>query len=200
MAASPPLSLPLLILSFWLCSTAASASASPAAFIRSSCGATRYPHLCERCLMGYAPSLRRSSPRQLAHLALTVSADRARSASAFVGRMAAVPGPGPRPVRSREAGAVRDCVETMRDSVDRLRSSVREMGRMGRARSLRFQWALSNVQTWVSGALTDETTCLDGLSRGVSPAVRSAIRGKVVEVAQVTSNALALVNRIGQRN
>ncbi|XP_072957114.1 pectinesterase inhibitor 9-like [Typha angustifolia] len=197
MAACPPLSLPLLILSFLLCSTAA--SASRAAFIHISCGATRYPNLCERCLMGYAPSLRRSSPRQLAHLALTVSADRARSASAFVGRMAAAPGPGPKPVRSREVGAVRDCVETMRDSVDRLRSSIREMGRMGRARSPRFQWALSNVQTWVSGALTDETTCLDGLSRGVSPAVRSAIRGKVVEVAQVTSNALALVNRIGQR-
>ncbi|CAF2380530.1 unnamed protein product [Brassica napus] len=25
-------------------------------------------------------------------------------------------------------------------------------------------WKMSNVQTWVSAALTDETTCLDGFS------------------------------------
>ncbi|CAN6200539.1 unnamed protein product [Urochloa humidicola] len=73
------------------------------------------------------------------------------------------------------------------------------MGGAGRAGSPAFKWHLSNVQTWCSAALTDENTCLDGLSggRGVDPGTRAAIRGKVVEVAQVTSNALALVNKVG---
>nr|CAD1843554.1 unnamed protein product [Ananas comosus var. bracteatus] len=69
----------------------------------------------------------------------------------------------------RDAGAVRDCAETMQDSVERLRRSAREMGRMGRATSGRFAWHLSNVQTWVSGALTDQTTCLDSLAQNAAP-------------------------------
>ncbi|URD81976.1 21 kDa protein [Musa troglodytarum] len=139
----------------------------PSDYIRSSCRATQYPHLCERCLSAYAPPVRRS-PRGVAAAALA-------------------------------SGAVQDCMETMRDSVDRLRRSVQEMKRMGRARSPRFAWHLSNVQTWVSAALTDEGTCLDSLSQNAGPAVRAAIRKRVVEVAHVTSNALALVNRLSPR-
>ncbi|CAL9075840.1 pectinesterase inhibitor 9 [Musa acuminata AAA Group] len=173
-----------------------SATSSPAEFVRDSCRGTRYPALCEQSLVAYAPAVHRSK-RELARAALAVSADRARSASAFVSRMSSG---GQKKVRSREAGAVRDCIETMHDSVDQLQQSMEEMGRMGRARSPRFAWHLSNVQTWVSAALTDETTCLDGISQYAGPAVRAAIRKKVVDVARVTSNALALVNQLGPRN
>ncbi|EAZ38252.1 hypothetical protein OsJ_22629 [Oryza sativa Japonica Group] len=90
---------------------------------------------------------------------------------------------------------------TWADSVGHLRDAAQELGgNMGRAGSPGFKWHLSNVQTWCSAALTDENTCLDGLSRGVDAATRSAIRGKIVEVAQVTSNALALVNRVAPAN
>ncbi|CAL9068006.1 unnamed protein product [Musa banksii] len=174
---------------------AADARGIPSDFIHSSCRATQYPHLCERCLSTYAPPVRRS-PRGVAAAALAVSADKARSASAFVRRVSV----GVRPVRSRESGAVQDCMETMRDSVDRLRRSVQEMKRMGRARSPRFAWHLSNVQTWVSAALTDEGTCLDSLSQNAGPTVRAAIRKRVVEVAQSLSlprlrRALQSVNK-----
>ncbi|RRT41537.1 hypothetical protein B296_00051584, partial [Ensete ventricosum] len=151
--------LSMVLLGAALCAFA-DARGVPNDFIRSSCRATQYPHLCERCLSTYAPPVRRS-PRGVAAAALAVSADKARSASAFVRRVSV----GVRPVRSRESGAVQDCMETMRDSVDRLRRSVQEMKRMGRARSPRFAWHLSNVQTWVSAALTDEGTCLDSVSQ-----------------------------------
>ncbi|WOL09958.1 hypothetical protein Cni_G18712 [Canna indica] len=190
----------VLLLAAAICASAAAPTAATksvprtSAFIRSSCRATRYPQICERCLATYVPPVHRS-PRGVAAAALSVSADKARSVSAYVSRMSAkAPS-----ARSRESGAVRDCLETMRDSVDRLRRSVHEMGRMGRARSPRFAWHLSNVQTWVSAALTDESTCLDSLSQNAGPAVRAAIRKRVEEVAQVTSNALALVNRLGTR-
>ncbi|RRT62025.1 hypothetical protein B296_00023232 [Ensete ventricosum] len=157
---------------------------------------TQYPALCEQCLVSYAQAVHRSK-HELARAALAVSADRARSASALVRRMSAGGG---KSLRSREAGAVRDCIETMQNSEDRLRRSVGEMRRMGRPRSPRFAWHLCNVQTWVSASLTDVTTCLDGLSQYAGPAVRAAIRKKVLEVSQVTSNALALVNQLGPRN
>ncbi|KAJ6791267.1 ripening-related protein precursor [Iris pallida] len=177
-------------------------SAAPPAgdFIRASCRSTRYPSLCEECLAAYAEAVRHS-PRSLAHAALSVSADRARAASSFVGRLSAPPGGRSAHSGRRGGGAVRDCLDTLADSVDRLRRSDREMRRMGRRGTRSFEWHLSNVQTWVSAALTDESTCLDSLSEDSSGAggTRAEIRKRIVDVARVTSNALALVNRLQGR-
>ncbi|XP_078442700.1 pectinesterase inhibitor 9-like [Wolffia australiana] len=159
-------------------------------FVRASCRSTRYPALCEHSLGGYAGAVH-SSPRRLAITALAVSAAQARSCSVHVGRLAAAQ----HRARSREAGVVRDCIENVGDSVDRLRRSVAELGRMGKPGGAQFAWRLSNVQTWVSAALTDETTCLDGLA-GPDVAMRAAVRPQILLLAQETSNALALVNRI----
>ncbi|URE02929.1 21 kDa protein [Musa troglodytarum] len=186
----------LLIIAICSGVVAAAAARSPAEFVRESCMVTQYPALCEQCLVAYAQAVHRSK-HKLAQAALAVSADRAVSASAFVRRMSAGVG---KSLRSREAGAVRDCIETMQDSADRLRRSAREMRRMGPPRSPRFAWHLSTVLTCVSASLTDETTCLDGLSQYAGPAVRAAIRKKVLEVSQVTSNALALVNQLSPGN
>ncbi|KAJ6825315.1 ripening-related protein precursor [Iris pallida] len=173
---------------------------SPTEFIRTSCRSTRYPSVCEKSLSSYAPSVRHS-PRQLAHAALSVSADRARAASSFVGRLSSPPA-GRSPRSGRGGGAIRDCLDTLADSVDRLRRSDREMRRMGRRGTRRFEWHLGNVQTWVSAALTDETTCLDSLSEdsAAGAGARAQIRNRILDVARVTSNALALVNHLQGRN
>lgn len=93
---------------------------------------------------------------------------------------------------------MKDCIENMGDTVDTLSHSVRELGQVGRQD---FVWHMSNVQTWVSAALTDENTCLDGFSgRFMDGNVKAAIRRRVVNVAQVTSNALALVNRFASKH
>ncbi|MCI84932.1 21 kDa protein, partial [Trifolium medium] len=45
-------------------------------------------------------------------------------------------------------------------------------------------------------ALTDDNTCLDGFAGpSMNGNAKAAIENKVVNVTQVTSNALALVNR-----
>ncbi|KAJ6415344.1 hypothetical protein OIU84_004186 [Salix udensis] len=82
----------------------------------------------------------------------------------------------------------------MGDSVDRLSQSVRELGHTGRAVGRDFLWHMSNVQTWVSAALTDESTCLDGFAGHLMDGnVKAAIKRRITNVAQVTSNALALL-------
>jgi pectinesterase inhibitor-like protein len=164
---------------------ASPAASAPSELIRRSCRETQYPSVCVQSLSAYRSSPPPRSPQELAHAALAVSADRARAASAYVGRT----------FGARAGGPVRDCLENMADSVGHLRDAAREMGAAGPPAA--FRWRLSNVQTWCSAALTDETTCIDGLARGVDAPTRAAIRGKVVDVAQVTSNALALVNRVG---
>ena len=195
----------LLVAAAVLALAAASPANSEAAasdFIRKSCRDTQYPSVCVQSLASYGGSPPPRSPRELARAALSVSADRARAASAYVGRLCGGGGAAARKgARKGTAGAVRDCLENLADSVGHLHDAAQEMGGAGmggRAGSAAFKWHLSNVQTWCSAALTDENTCLDGLAgRGVDAKTRAAIRGRVVEVAQVTSNALALVNKVG---
>ncbi|KAL4199785.1 hypothetical protein AMTRI_Chr03g146580 [Amborella trichopoda] len=197
--ARPPFSTPLLLLLLLLCIapllllTSASSDqqrpsqqqlAAATSFIRASCRTTRYPALCVSSLSAYAPAIR-TSPRQLAHAALSVSLTRAKSTSSFVAKLGTTRG-----LRAREAGAIRDCVENMGDSVDEIKRSLGEMGRVGGGT---FQWRMSNVQTWVSAALTNENTCVDGF-QGVDGSTKSAVKARIQNVAQVTSNALALVN------
>ncbi|KAH7549567.1 hypothetical protein ACOSP7_025581 [Xanthoceras sorbifolium] len=168
---------------------------TPTDFIKASCRATRYPALCVQCLSGYSSAIRQSE-HQLALTALSVSLNRAKSAVAFVGKLRKVKG-----IKGREYQAVKDCIENMGDSVDRLGQSIRELGHLGgRAVGQDFIWHMSNVQTWVSAALTDENTCLDGFAgRHMNGNVKAAIRRRVTNVAQVTSNALALVNRFAAK-
>ncbi|KAF8032867.1 hypothetical protein BT93_D1677 [Corymbia citriodora subsp. variegata] len=163
---------------------------APTNFIVSSCRATRYPALCVHCLAAYGRTIQRSD-HHLAQAALIDSLARARSAAAFIARLSQA-----RHIKLCELRAVRDCVENMGDSVDRLADSVRELGRSGRDVGRDFAWHMSNVETWVSAALTDENTCVDGFGgRVMDGGVKVAVRRRVVDVAQVTRNALALVNR-----
>lgn len=159
-------------------------------FVRRSCRSTEYPRVCESTLVPCAAGVGRS-PRRLARAALVVGADRARNCSAYI--HGADSGSG--------SGAMKDCAELARDAAERLRQSAAEMERMGRAGTPRFAWSLSNVQTWASAALTDTSTCLDSLAqhqarggKDSDDAVR--VKRRVVAVAQATSNALALVNRL----
>ncbi|CAN6242383.1 unnamed protein product [Urochloa humidicola] len=178
----------------------AAAAASPSAtvspsvavdFVRRSCRSTEYPRVCESTLVPCAPSVGRS-PRRLARAALVVGADRARNCSAYIRG-----GGAPKAAGKGGGGAMRDCAELARDAEERLRQSAAEMERMGRAGTPRFAWALSNVQTWASAALTDASTCLDSLKQDASRGGgRDAVRRRVVAVAEATSNALALVNRL----
>nr|CAD1837022.1 unnamed protein product [Ananas comosus var. bracteatus] len=73
----------------------------------------------------YADAVRRS-PQELARFALVVSADRARHRPPR--RRPPYSGPG--------SGPVRDCLENMADSVDRLRDATAELARTGAAATL----------------------------------------------------------------
>ncbi|VVA93674.1 unnamed protein product [Arabis nemorensis] len=174
-----------------------SSSANPNRFIESSCQTTRYPLVCVHTLSAYATKIRHNNDQDLAQTALTVSLARAKSVAIFVAKLTKE---SPR-FKRREYLAIKDCIEVLGNSVDRLAQSVKELGRAGHAvASEDFMWKMSNVQTWVSAALTDETTCVDGFSgRAMEGKVKRMIRFKVVHVAQVTSNALALVNQFAEK-
>lgn len=98
-------------------------------------------------------------------------------------------------LKAREYAAIKVCLEEVEDSLDRVNKSCREMKGLGRAKGTDFTWRMSNVQTWVSAALTDETTCMDGFAgRVMDGKIKRSVRAQVEGVAHVTSNGLALIN------
>nr|GMD00590.1 21 kDa protein-like [Ipomoea batatas] len=155
-------------------------------FIKTSCKATTYPDLCFSSLSIHASAIG-ADPELLAHTALDVALESAQSTSAEMVKIA-----GRRGLTPREIGAMQDCVEELGDSVGQIKRSLGEMKQM---KGPDFGMKISDIQTWVSAALTDENTCTDGFAgKAMNGEVKTVVGEKIVKVAHMTSNALALVN------
>ncbi|KAF3971857.1 hypothetical protein CMV_004591 [Castanea mollissima] len=161
-------------------------------FIRTSCGTTLYPDLCYHSLSRYASAVQQS-PGQLAKVAIGVSLSKARRMAAYVSTLARQAEYG---ADRRATAALHDCSTNFGDAVDEIRGSLKQMRQLGAAglgvESFRFQ--MSNVQTWMSAALTDEDTCSDGFEDVADGSLKSDVCDRVTKVHKITSNALALVN------
>lgn len=157
-------------------------------FIRTSCNATLYPELCYASLSTYANTIQQS-PAHLAGVAVAVSLASARQMASYLANLSRqadqVEAPG-------TAAALDDCLSTFRDAVDQIGGSLKEMKRLKAGGSFRFR--MSNVQTWMSAALTNEETCTDGFQDAPDGAVKSEVCDRAGSVKKFTSNALALVN------
>ncbi|MBA0558794.1 hypothetical protein Golob_015796 [Gossypium lobatum] len=95
-------------------------------------------------------------------------------------------------LKPRVAAAMADCIEVIDDSIDELQKSIGEIVRIRRSN---FVLIMSDLQTWVSAALTDEDTCMDGFSgRAMNGYAKMMVRKRIVKIAHLTSNALALIN------
>lgn len=167
--------------------SAAAANQLSTEFIRNSCQSTTYPRLCFSSLSIHA-NLIQNSTQLLASTALNVSLSSTRSTSTMMVTLSKSQGMSPQVI-----AAMKDCVEELSDSVEELQRSI---GEMRKFKGSNFQLMINDIQTWVSAALTDETTCTDGFhGNAMNGNVKTIVRGRVVNVAQLTSNALALINR-----
>ncbi|KAI3748984.1 hypothetical protein L6452_12468 [Arctium lappa] len=156
-------------------------------FIKASCETTRYPDLCFKTLSPFAATIQ-TSPMELANAALIVSLKSAKSASKAVKGLSKGEG-----LSMRDGEAVADCLENMSDSVDEMQKSMVAMRDLD---GPDFKEKMGDVKTWVSAALTDEDTCMDGFEENGDGKMKETIRGYIVNVAELTSNALALISNI----
>ncbi|KAL2920482.1 Pectinesterase inhibitor 7 [Bienertia sinuspersici] len=159
-------------------------------FLKASCKTTLYPELCYNSLSNHARAFQ-TSPQMLANAALSVTLSTTRSTTAMISRMSKGAN-----IRPREAGALRDCLEELNDAVSELQRSIKEMSHMkGGAKKLGLK--MSNIQTWVSAALTDEDACMDGFGgkrNAIDEKLKKVVREKIVKICHLTSNSLALIN------
>ncbi|CAN4103501.1 unnamed protein product [Withania somnifera] len=173
-----------------LCSSIATRDlANTSEFIKTSCSTTLYPKLCIGTLSPYSNTIQ-TSPMELVNSALTVSLKGAKSTTSKISKMSKEENLGP-----AESHALMDCVENMEDSVDELQKSLLEMKNLN---GPDFEEKMGNVMTWVSAALTDEDTCMDGFedNSAMNGKVKATIRNYIINVAQLTSNALALTKNL----
>ncbi|KAG7014820.1 hypothetical protein SDJN02_22449, partial [Cucurbita argyrosperma subsp. argyrosperma] len=192
MAKSASLLLLLSILTI-AATTSAARNGGASNFIKSKCSAATYPDLCVQSLSTFASTIQQN-PRQLVQTALVVSLSRAQSTRSFVWKMTKFSG-----LKKREYAALRDCMEEVGDTVDRLSKSVEELKRVSGSKQKDFQWHMSNVETWVSAAMTDENTCSDGFAgSALNGRIKSSIRARIVDVSRVISNALSLINKYAE--
>ncbi|MBA0735892.1 hypothetical protein Gogos_019693 [Gossypium gossypioides] len=155
-------------------------------YIKSSCSTTTYPKLCYRCLSVYASSIN-TSPKLLVHTALNVTLRASKATSRLMVKISRFHG-----LEPRVAAAMADCIEVIGDSVDELQQSLGELGHIS---SSNISLTMSDVQTWVSAALTDEDTCMDGFAgNNMNGYAKTMARKRIIKVAHLTSNALALIN------
>uniref|UniRef100_A0A7N1A0I1 Pectinesterase inhibitor domain-containing protein n=1 Tax=Kalanchoe fedtschenkoi TaxID=63787 RepID=A0A7N1A0I1_KALFE len=162
-------------------------------FIRASCSsATLYPELCFATLARYADSIG-NDRGLLARAAIFVSLSRAKHVAAYVSREAKSGSDD-----SQAVSALRDCVSSFGDAMEQMRGSLKQMkeietaGRTSGGQSVRF-WA-SNVQTWMSAALTNQDTCTDGFEEVDEGPLKAEVGRRVGLAKKLTSNALALIN------
>ncbi|KAI8564618.1 hypothetical protein RHMOL_Rhmol03G0194800 [Rhododendron molle] len=158
-------------------------------FIKASCSATTYPPLCFQTLSPHASAIK-TNPWRLSNDALTISIESALVASAFVSKLAQQRG-----LAHRDAMAIKDCMGNIAGSIGLLRQSREALRSVGRSDSIAF--AMDSIKTWVSAAITDESSCTDEFSGGkVSEGVKREVRSGIARFAKTTSNALALINHL----
>lgn len=176
-----PFFLSFLILLLALISTHAKNHNAPRKeLVRTSCAHASYPAICLRTLSSYSGVVTNLS--DLAKAGVKVSLSRSKAASNFLAQL--------KSQSKKEQGAVRDCLELIGNSMDELSQTLSELQKL---QSGDFRWHMSNVETWVSAALTNENTCLDGFKE-IEGFIRSDVKRKITKVARVTSNALYLID------
>lgn len=165
---------------------------SSMAYIESACQSTRYPDLCVRSLSMFGRHATIDGPQNLAHIALSVSLTRALQTRGYLLKVVK----DLEELNSTEVVylTVQDCEKQITDGIDQLSQAIKELRRLNKITIIddNMLWHISNVETWVSTALTDASYCVQSFPGHRMSKRTATVKSKVQNVAEVTSNGLAL--------
>uniref|UniRef100_A0A7N0TWY1 Pectinesterase inhibitor domain-containing protein n=1 Tax=Kalanchoe fedtschenkoi TaxID=63787 RepID=A0A7N0TWY1_KALFE len=152
-------------------------AAAPPDPIRLVCNVTRYPDSCFAAIAALD-----ASPDPDPELLLRLSV---RACSAQAAACRNVSGGGE---------AVQECLGLYDDAASRIGDAMEAMGGDGKVRLTEDR--ISDVQTWLSAALTDQETCLDGLEEMKESADLEEFKVNAGKFKEYVSNSLAIVANI----
>lgn len=198
---NPTLYLLPLILSLMYISGANAVVAKPTpqeSFVDDTCFITRYPEVCVGSLLPLANAINESY-HEVARASLAMSLVTAESAKANLLKLANLKG-----LKPMEYGALKECIDQVEDSVDRLSQSVREIAHLGPANGgpangenpphgEESSWHGSNVDTWTNAALNQVQRCAEGFSGQVLDGkIKTFVQNEVTNVELIVNVALDL--------
>ncbi|XP_061365531.1 pectinesterase inhibitor 6-like [Gastrolobium bilobum] len=154
--------------------------------VRDACSVTRYQDLCIHSLAHFSNTAGRS-PSKWARAGVSVTIGEVKNVLTYVTKLKRNGS-----MKGRNRVALSDCVETFGDALDELHRSLGVLRRLSKST---FSTQMGDLNTWISAALTDEDTCLDGF-QGKTQRQIKLLQNRVQNVSYITSNALALVNKL----
>ncbi|XP_050917586.1 pectinesterase inhibitor 6 [Lathyrus oleraceus] len=154
--------------------------------VKEACSVTRYKNLCIHTLAQFSNTAGRT-PSKWARVGVSVTISEVKNVQAYLTKLKTRGD-----MKGRNKVALSDCIETFGYALDELHKSLGVLRRLSKKT---FSTQMGDLNTWISSALTDEDTCLDGFE-GENERQIKLLRNKVQNVSYITSNALALVNKL----
>ncbi|XP_022634705.1 pectinesterase inhibitor 6 isoform X1 [Vigna radiata var. radiata] len=154
--------------------------------VTEACSVTRYQSLCIQSLSQFSNTAGRS-PSKWARAGVSVSIGEVKNVKAYLAELKKHGH-----MKGRNKVALSDCVECFSYALDELHRSLGVLRRLSKST---FSTQMGDLNTWISAALTDEETCLEGFE-GENEKHVKVLQNRVQNVSYITSNALALVNKL----
>ncbi|KAI3787376.1 hypothetical protein L1987_41807 [Smallanthus sonchifolius] len=166
-------------------------------YLELQCRSALYPDLCVQTLFPYVSKTGLPSPQLLAQISLASCLTKARFTKTYLSMVAKKLN---ETENSGNNQAVEECLRQINDGVNQITQSFKELQQIGKDGDENFVWHESNVQTWVSAALTDAMACIDGiLVEGIGRREQAMIKARLLNVKQLASNSLAMFSRFTTR-
>ncbi|KAK9672443.1 hypothetical protein RND81_12G101000 [Saponaria officinalis] len=170
--------------------------------IREACGLTRYPTLCLKSLAGFPGAEKAAGPRDLAHISVNMTLAR------FGKAVSATAGIRNWNMDTMTRSAYEDCLELLEESVELLANSLTYVSPLSAdnqvtsssgTNTVNQGGAQQDVMTWLSGAMTNQDTCTDGLS-SAGGAIKDQMVQSLRDLSELVSNCLAIYSATNDPN
>jgi pectinesterase inhibitor-like protein len=155
--------------------------------IRVVCSVTQYPESCFASISSSSSSAS-CDPEHMFTLSLRVAADELSNISSLPNRLISESND------PSTVSALRDCVSLFEDALSQLNNSVAFVT-VDPPEKVLTEDKIQDLNTWISAAMTDQETCLDGLQE-MGSTVLDLVKLRVQKSKEYMSNSLSILSNI----
>ncbi|XP_047325276.1 pectinesterase-like [Impatiens glandulifera] len=152
----------------------------------SACDQTLYTDLCVSTLASI-PNLHTKSIPEIISATINVTVSEVRSSEY---NCSSIRRKFSRKLTPYDRRALEDCLELLDDTIDELRSAISDLSTRKTASK-----HYGDLQTLLSGAMTNQQTCLDGFAFSKAN-LRKYVQGRLRKISKHVSNSLAMLKKI----
>nr|QIR83186.1 pectin methylesterase 28 [Cunninghamia lanceolata] len=153
------------------------------------CSSTLHPELCVSSISSYGGLSSKAGHMEIVESAVRVGISAVEKIKGHVRRLSR---PG---LDFRQRGALKDCMEIFEDTLDELHDTLTELQN---TTFLSMPKHADDLKTLLSGAITNQYTCLDGfhLCKGH---LKQDLNAELLNISHLVSNSLAMVCNISDK-